>query len=77
MKAARRAVCKRAPAAASPQLIDSPQLIAGTSAGTPAPRFNSGHGLLDARIALATCSRIKTKTFTPELLRQMHAFKIL
>jgi len=57
--------------------IDSTQLIAGTSAGTPAPRFNSGHRLLDARIALATCCRIKKKTLTPELLRQMDAFKIL
>jgi hypothetical protein len=71
MKAARRAVCKRAPGAASPQLI------AGTSAGTPAPCFNSGHGLLDARIALATCCRIKKTTLTPELLCQMDTFKIL
>jgi hypothetical protein len=71
MKAARRAVCKRAPEAARLQLI------AGTSAGTPAPRFNSGHGLLDARLALATCCRIKTKTLATELLRQMDAFKIL
>jgi hypothetical protein len=37
----------------------APRLIAGKSAGTPAPHFKSGHGLLDARIALATYSRKK------------------
>jgi hypothetical protein len=45
-------------------------LIAGTSAGTPAPRFNSGHRLLDARIDFAAQAVSIPPGYRTEVLRK-------